>query len=405
MLYLFVFLLFFVLSFRYDYMQAERGRKFWIITTLIILILIAGLRYRIGTDSINYASYFRDQNSLLDLRDSDFDASRFAPGYIYLTSFVKLFTEEFVVVQLIQSIFVNCVIFWFMYKYCRHFFFGMLIFLFYEYYLLLFEQMREGIAVAFFLLAWPAFKEKKWLIWYLLSVVALFFHISAIIMFFLPLLYVPGIKQLFIFGGRTWIVAIGVLIIAIAVQAVFFRYIQMIALTDSMAERAETYESNALSGSILNFGGIISVIIRNILYPVLALYFLQRNHKLAGNYSNRFIPEEGFALMSVYVSIFSIVVAIVSRYNNYFFFFAILMMSDWAFSKIKTERKSLKLRFSYWVILFLPMFAFQFYSSYLANLNKSGTIKNYSLYYPYASYFDQTLDEKREAAFRYRRTL
>lgn len=402
MIYLIIVLVLLALCYRYDYCGVEKGKSGWLVGLLIVFILLAGLRYRIGTDSIAYASYFDTTHPLYDLRDSDFAASRFAPGYIYLTSFIKIFTDEFTVVQLVQAVFVNCVLFWFFKKNCRHIFFALLIFFLFEFYLLLFEQMREGIAVGFFLLGWPAFKEKRWLVWYIFSILALFFHVSAIIMFFLPLLYVPGIRQLFIFGARTWVVALFVLLFAVGVQAVFFKYIQMLSLTDSMAERAETYEGNSLAGSLLNFGGIISVVIRFILFPVLAMFFMQRKRFLSGDFRKEFVPVEAFALLSVYVSVFSIIVAIVSRYNNYFFFFSILVMSQWAFSTIKTERKLLKLRFTYWMVLFLPMFAFQCYSTYYSNINKSGTIKAYVIYYPYASYFDQTIDKKREAAFRYR---
>lgn len=404
MAYLIIFLLLLILSYRYDYCRISRGENFWFYAVLVIFILLAGLRYRVGGDTINYIGYYESTPPITQLKSSDFIDSRFAPGYILISSIGKLFSRDFTIIQILHSAFVNIIFFRFIRLNCKNIFFALLLFFCFQYALLLFEQIRESFAVAIFILAWPTFRDGKWWLWYLASVCAFLFHVSAVMMFFLPLFTLPGIRKLFVFGTRTWIVCILILVVGIAINVSLFKYIQLLALTESIAERAQTYSKDELSGSLFNFGGLISIFFRNIFYPLLAMYFLQQNKKMAeGSYNLSFKKQEFMALMSVYVSIFTIAVAIASRYNNYFFIFAIAMISDWIFGNIRVLGKTLRLQYLYWLMLFIPMFGFQFYSVYLGNVTANGTIKTYSMYYPYYSILNEQIDRKREDGVRYLR--
>ena len=387
--------------YEFDYRSVERGRMFCFLTMLVVFIFLAGFRYRLGQDTVMYVKEYANLHPINLLSSDDFKSTRFAPGFLILTSFFRVFGPDFIVFQVVHSIFVNAVIFWFLYKNSRHLFFSILLFFFYLYFLLLFQQMRESIAVSIFLLAWPAFRDGKWLIWYIASLLAFSFHISAFVMFILPLLYLPGIRQLFVFGIRTWFICAAIMVIAFAIQAVFFKYIELIAFTETMIERVQTYDKNVLGGSLLNINGIVGKFIQYLLYPLVALFFVNKENKNKKNDDEAFRKEQMMTLMSVYIGIFSIFVAIVARYNNYFFIFAILLLSDWIFTKLPIFGKKLRVQFVYWFIFFLPMFGFQFYNTYYSTINKSGTIRGYMVYYPYSSYFDQTIDKKREEAIRY----
>lgn len=406
MIYLVIVLLLIFFAYRYDYCGVKDGRNFCIGLMFVIFVLLAGLRYRIGGDTINYIYYYNQIHPINYLRMSDFTDSRFAPGYLIVTSICKFFTTSFVLVQMVNAIFVNCVLFWFLRRNCQHIFFALLIFFFFLYPLVLFEQIREAFAVGFFLLAWPAFCQRKWWLWYIFALVAISFHVSAFMMFLIPLFTLPGIKQIFIFGRRTWFICIAVWALGVAIQAVFFRYIEMLMFTESMMERAQTYSQSDLGGSVFNINGILSQLIKFIAYPVVAMYFLQREEKFKrGYYPNEFKNVEFMSLMSVYISLFTISVAILDRYNNYFFLFSIILMSDWAFSKIKNGRKNIRIRFAFWIFIFLPLFSFQFYGAYLGKINKSGSLRAYVRYYPYNTYIEEGVDPKREEAYRSMRLL
>ena len=401
MVYLIILILLLFGIYRYDYRNARSGRLIYWIALCFIFACVAGLRYKLGQDTITYINEYNTLRPITRINAEDFERTRFAPGFVVITSVFKQFTGEFTFFQFFHSVIVNGVIFYFFYKHCRHIFFAALVYFFYLYFLLCFQQMREAFAVCIFLLAWPAFRDGRWLWWYVASLFAFMFHISALIMFFLPLISIPGLRQLFIFGGRTWFVCLGIAVLGAAVQAIFFRYIELIAFSASMLEGIETYKNNSLGGSLLNFNGIIGTFFQYILYPLLALYFLQQRKKDNGRDFMRFDKFNAFVLMSVYVTIFSISVTIIARFNNYFFPFAILALSDWIFGYLKMKRDRLRLRLVYWVIIFLPMFCFHISGTYFNNMNRSGTLKTYMVYYPYTSVFDKDMDKKTERAINY----
>lgn len=402
MLYLIIFLLLCFLVYRYDYKRIEEGRLFWLIGITVIFIVLGGLHYRLGYDTVAYERFYDKIPPLDKFKLRDFEKFRYNHGFILLSSFTKLFTDSIVLLNFIQASFVCGVITWFFKQNTRNPFFALLLFFIFLFSLLIFEQVREAIAVGFFLLAWPSFRDRKWLKWYALSLCALAFHTSATLMFVLPVILLPGIRQLFVFGKRTFFLCAFVFAIAFIIQASFYRYIELIALTESSQQLISQYEGTHYLKGNLNIVGIVSQLIRLVLYPFLALYFLNSIHK-SKSVSQDLYKIEVFVLTSIYISIFSVAVPIISRFNNYFFFFSILLMSDWIFSLLRFHGKKVRFKFGFWAFIFLPLFMIQIYSSYWSNINKSGTYKTYMIYYPYTSHLDQEKDETREKIFTYSR--
>ena len=106
----------FFLTYVYDYRQFSRGRIVWLVVVLIVFILLGGLRYRIGTDTVNYIFDYRLVPPLDKLTSSYFSTTRYAVGYVVMTSFFKMFTNDFTAVQLFHAFVVNSVVGWFFYK-------------------------------------------------------------------------------------------------------------------------------------------------------------------------------------------------------------------------------------------------------------------------------------------------
>lgn len=402
MIYIVIMIALLVMSYIYDYRRFPAGQLICFWGMLVIFILVAGLRYRLGNDTIMYMQDYKVLHPISQLGEMDFARSRYAPGYVILTSFFKSISPEFTVFQMFHSILVNSVIFFFIKRHTRHVFFALFLFFIYMYFVLLFQQMRESIAVSIFLLAWPAFRDRKWVWWYVASLVAMTFHVSATMMLFLPVICLPGVRQFFVFGRRTLIIGLGVLLAGLAISTVFFHYIQLMAVTEAMVERAQVYSKSELSGIMLNLNGVFSKFFQSLLYPFMAMLFIGAKKKQQGeDLSPNMKKFEAFAILSLYIGLFSIPIPIMSRYNNYFYLFAIIMISDWAFTVFPWFKRQVKLHYLYWLILFSPMIGFQMYNSYFKSLNKSGTISSYMLYYPYSSYFDQTIDADRERTFKY----
>lgn len=398
MVYLLIFILIFFGVYRYDYCRQEKGKFVYLAIICMLFILVAGLRYRLGQDTLSYLMDYERLRPITNLGPRDFERTRFAPGFVIFTSIFKQFTSDFTYFQVFQAAFVNIILFYFFNKYTKHVFFAILIYFFYEYFIYSFQQMREAMAVCIFLLSWPFFLKGKWLWWYLASFLAFTFHISAIVMFVVPLICLPGIRQLFIFGKRTLIICFVLMVVFALIQSLFFKYIELLAVTDAMVERAQTYSKSDLGGTTLNIAGFISQLIRFIIYPLIALYFIKKRQDAGGG--KVFNKFNAFVLMSIYISLVSFFISILLRYNNYFFPFATILLADWVFSYIPQGHRKIKFKFAYWVLIFLPMFGMQFYN-YLGKINKSGTMKSYMVYYPYRTVFDKTENHDTERTLRY----
>lgn len=374
---------------------------YWLMVCLL-LICIAGLRYRLGTDTTVYMQDYKTLHPISQLHLADFSNSRYQPGYIILTSLAKQISPDFTLFQFMHSLIFNSVVFYFIYKYSRNRFFALLIYFFYLYFIMAFQQLREALAVSVFLLAWPFFRDRKWIWWYLAAILAFNFHVSAGMMFFLPLIALPGIRELFKFGKRTIFVCLGIAVVGFVIQKLFFSYLEILALTDNLTERIQTYGESELGTSTFNFRGVIVFIIQYALYPFVILFLKYKERDQETEQTKKW---NVFVLMSIYVTIFTLFVAIFGRYNNYFFPFVIVFMSNFIFKPFYVNRKKIRLTFVYWMFFFLPMFTIHTYNNYFIGLNRAKTYKAYMFYYPYNSVLDKGKDETREKAMRYMRRL
>lgn len=394
-----------ILCYRYDYCGVKKGRMFWYVVMLIVMICVIGLRYRIGTDSIRYERYYMAMHTLGNLGESDFSKTRFAPLYIILASACRTVTKDFTLLQFVVAIIVNGTVFWFFRQNTKHIFLAVMLYYVFLYLNLNTEVIREALAVSLFLLSWPFFKRGQWLIYYCFVTVAFFFHISALVLAILPLLWLPGVRYFFSFGRRTWLICLILALGSFALQYFFFDFIKVIAFTENMMERAEVYSKHDLASSNLNIIGIMAQLIRTAAYPAAAIFFINREHgKKAVDKDKGLLKEEMMTLMAVYFGLLTLGVDLFARYNNYFMFFSFVTVSNWAFTPqgIRGRRK-IKLSYFYWCMIFVPLIGLQIQGLYLADFNKSGTIKRYMAYYPYSHRFDPKEYPDRENLFRYNR--
>lgn len=402
MIYFIVIILIIFGIYNYDYKKNPHFQLAYWILICIILICIAGFRYRLGGDTPTYMADYKTLHPISQLTGKDFQESRFAPGYIILTSVFKEITPSFYLFQFFHSLIFNGIVFLFFYRYSKHKFVALLIYFFYLYFIMSFQQLREALAVAVFLMAWPAFRDGKWLWWYLASCLAICFHVSASLMFILPAICLPGLRQVFIFGKRTILFCILFFILGYYLQKKFFTYIQLLSISEGINERAKAYDESVFGSSSFNLTGIIVFIIDYALYPFVFLCLYYGKKFIQSNNIN-FDKFIAFVICSFYVTFFTLEINIIGRYNNYFFPFVIVFMSNFIFSNIKIGYRKVRLNFVTWALLLLPLFAIQTYNNYFNRLNKSGTYRTYMYYYPYNSIFNEEKDIDREKTINYMR--
>lgn len=196
MTYLFVIILLLVLSSKYDFNDninpQKKEKAFWFVCA--IFILIAGLRYNIGADTVD--GYAPEYNSFPKFNSSSWLSeisgyARYQPGWFIFESICRLLSPNFVLLQLAHATFINIVYFYFIKKYSKLWFATILIYAVSGYMQLNTEVLRESMAVAFTLLAFDSMVEKKYIRMVVFAILSYLFHVSgimAIIVVFMSLL-------------------------------------------------------------------------------------------------------------------------------------------------------------------------------------------------------------------------
>lgn len=163
------------------------ARKVYLLVILSYMVVLMGIRYRVGMDTIGYMKTFKDSFPLDKIFTVKVFTQRHEPGYLLLCAICKLFSKEFWPVQLIMNLITCGGIFIFLYRNCRNVFMGIFLFLILQWLYFSTEIMRESAAISIFLVNYRNMLEKRWLRYYLFSLLSISFHYSAILIWFLPL--------------------------------------------------------------------------------------------------------------------------------------------------------------------------------------------------------------------------
>ena len=347
-------------------------------SSLVILITIAGLRYRIGMDTINYMYDFDNHTPLL--KEFSFSRIKYEPLWSLLLSLCKSIVNNFVLFQIIHAIFVNTVIFWFIkkytiYKFTATFFYYVCFYIYFNA-----EFLREAFAIGCLLLSYPYFTKEKWVKYYMLAITAVLFHYSALILLIFPLL------KKFRFDTKNFFLFLGVSVLLVGFSEQLIGLLLGLLKMIGISERLEIYLFFKL-----NYKGIIANYILYIFIPAFVIYV-----------NKRLIGQNSFN--DLYIIYFAIVFAIVVfdplfRLKNYMLVFCmvywtnfIYLFSQWQF--VRSLRKV--------VICFLFIFyiTLDFVIYFKDTSEKVNETKFYNRYYPYYSVLSPKKYPPREKLWR-----
>ena len=394
MIYITVIVILLMLSYQYDFLKKTKHKELWYFIMLLVFILIAGFRYRIGVDSIRYERAFRFYPTIDELTTYDFINGPHQPLYMLLSATARLISDEFWVMQMFHSILVNAIIFRFFRLNTKHVFLSILLYFIFYYSAFLFEVMRESCAVCMLLLGWEFLKTKKWLIFTVFICLATLFHISALPLLILPILGFTKIWNHLYVNKYLIAILIVVFIVGSIIQHIFFDYIIQLNLIESVTDKAYSYADTDLADSSLNIFGIIESIIRKIFFPFIGCVILKQQRDLNKNL-------ESMLFICFLFIVLSFNIPLAYRYNNYFYLFAIAIMSDaiytnkiFLFNKYFLRTKSFKV----WFMIIALIAIIQINGTYLIPIGEAN-YKEYMRYYPYANIISKNIDQNREAVF------
>jgi len=385
MIYFIILILFSVLAYIYDINKVRAGKEFMYIIELLILISLAGFRYRVGGDSLAYEDDYQNLPTFSELIKYGFSDLPYQPLWYILNALTKSVSKNFFFFQLIHAIIINSCIFVFINKYCIHRFTFIVFYFIFLYPYFNFEILRESIAVVIFLFAFPLIQEKKYLRYYLLNILSFLFHPSALFLFIVPILY-------FLFKSNTNFLKlffVGIIIILFS-SIIVTTLIDHLPLNMFILAKLEGYTSLEI-----NINGII-VGLFNLL-PVMGILYLLK--KIPINNPNINV------ILSIYfiLTLLSFIVEGSYRLLNYFSIFFYVILTDYIiydigkiYNAIKIYRKGVYKGLQLFILLCIFINKGYYYTRDMSMYNYGEEAYCYNRYIPYNSIFYPTKDYRRE---------
>lgn len=274
----------------------ENKSKRWYIFELICIVLLFGLRYKVGGDSIHYESTYLDYPTLDKylFYDQNFP-DRYAPLWRLFVSICRTISQEFWVLQTIHALLFNSCIFYFFKRYTTRPHFAVLLYTICYIFIYNTETLRASLAIAVFLLSYESLIKKNWGKYVIYCAISYLFHYEAIIMVFFPVISIFANKQMKIKN----------ITLAICISYFFITVIDLYPLLQLMSSYNENlsnyydYYSYA-SGSIYNVNAIIFDAITKVL-PVVLLLLLT---KQSGVEKTFVLMTSCFLVLSIRYSVF-----------------------------------------------------------------------------------------------------
>lgn len=377
MIYFIVAISLILLSIRYDICEKTKGRNECYFVVLMVLILIAGLRWRVGGDTTRYlGTFYNDTPLLWDLTSDDLALGN-KPLWRLLMSFIHTIGGRFFWIQIIESAFVNILLLKYIKKHCQFIFTCVFFYFISQYLLMNTEVMKAAFSIVICLYANDYFLEKRWIKAYMLIVIASLFHPQAIIVAITPLFLYLKINK------TSLLILICSFFVGYAIQYSIGDYLDMLEYMgdDAIGDKLNSYsnsdyvESRSLKWQLWNTYPLI-------IYSIIGVYFFHKRP------TDKLLRLQPFFVMGLIYQIMSLQVYIIYRIADAYKIYVLLFISYMVVSITKEclhVQKQLALFRSF--VLFLPL---------LISLLFNTMIRNRVKYFPYTSVFNREIVAKRE---------
>lgn len=341
----------------------RKGRVLWFVVYAVMSLLI-GLRYKVGGDTYNYNNFFENSSDIYSW--TPINLALFEPGFSYLTSIVKTYSESIYVYQIVIILIFNYLLFRFIRRNTEFKFSALLLIYITIYIYFGTEILRESISVGILLNAYDLIKEKRWLIYTALVVLATSFHSSGLIGIIFP--FVAKLKfKYFLSYFIIW----GLILIFIQAIMTYLSGFEILAKITRYS--THQYVGYLWSSFRLIYFGII---------PLIFLSFFKKR--------NITIEFEGIICFQILLSIGLFIVPIIfQRLINYTILFYLVALVNQTIPsivrRIKLNKKTLVSQFS----IFILIITILAHSSYYIHLDF------YKRWYPYHSILDPVEESSR----------
>lgn len=369
------------------YLTEVKGKRAWTLPgcyiVWLLFVFVAGLRYRVGGDSLYYQDIYPSLPSFGELKNYGLYENGYGPLWYLFCAATKAIDTRFFVMQIVHALIINTAMICFFNKYSRHLFACLLVYYVFYYLYFNMEILRESLAIAVFLFNMKNLINRKWGRYMLGSLVSLGFHLSAIVLFFLPILMKMLQKKHIKLALTILIASIAGLLFILQNMADDLEFLPLILLT-----KMHSYGTREVN----NINGII-----NDLMPFFAywLIYIIHGRLIIGQQA-----EQRTDLLFKAFLLFAFLGGFnegIFRFTNYLTPLAIAYSVDVVYTVAKEKRKQLNLLVS--CLAFLLLFAHKSYYYYKDTSGLADHTRRYELWYPYESVFTQKEHYGRELIF------
>lgn len=389
LIYLVVLFLIIACVFSFDIKGRKKGRLKWERIIVVVLILLAGLRNHVGTDTINYENTFVYNTPVLSdfFKYLSWDELR-EPLWALLMSFCKTVFGSFVALQFIHAFILNVLLLRFFKKNTDKVFTAFLITFLVSWFGLNFEILRQSLCTAIFLNAVLLLNERKFGPYVFLSLLMFGFHNFSIIISVLAPLVLYTRKEIF-YPGLIILFVLIVVFVDETIMNLFFLQAEEFA-TDNMQEKINAYTNYSNYGYIkFNINGLIKLIVLSILFPLSII--LLNGGKSDSNIHNERMRCNSHELLNLFIvmyivfGVFTSKLNILFRFQQYYLPFVIVAATNVIYARYK---KAL-LNLSFW-LLFSVFIVDSVYTLYRPSGEAENSPVPYDTrYFPYTSVFEE----------------
>lgn len=369
---MYIFLLVLFIAFLIISRDRSAGKR----TTLFsftILIIFAGLKYRVGSDALLYQDLYEQYPKLFELDYNYISSSRWGALFICWFSLWHTLFDSFIFYQFLHAVILIYAVYLTIKRYTSLMMPAVVMFYVILYVYMVFDLYREGLAASLFLYALPLLEKKKYLAYYILCLFCFNIHTSSFVCFLVPLLYKFQLYK------YTWKPLAVCFILAFIIPIFFIQLCTYIPI-DSIRILALTYLAKNIDVDIMT--------ISRAFFCITIYYFAIHKNLNRINDKNRLLVN--IAYLSLLIECLDKSVPFIFRLNSYFKIFLIITVSIYIENELKQLwkcndiKKILPVVFSM-VVLCGPKLLDYFKSE--------GT---HNAYFPYVSVFDPQRIYKRE---------
>ncbi len=374
--------------FRYDFYNHCYYRKVYFYFISILLFSLSAFSYRIGVnDVIAYMSEYDLSQPLTHTHFAElFGNFNRRPAWNILIALCKDVCNDYVVYKIIHAFFVNFTIIYFLRCYSSKIFIALLLYFLTFYSIFNFDIMRESLAACCFIWALHYYRQNKWLKYYLWTILATQFHISALFLFFIPILkLIPVTKRLLI-------VSIFLILFCLCVYPYvnnFFMALGALEQMGSFGDKAVGYLSREEYKGVVTLGSIFKSLSLNAIPPFIIMWYYIKEKRIEEYW---LIP---LVIIFVIISILNISTPIFYRFLNYFWIIYVLLITDACDNLLHVNMRVLQRQLVVITLIFLTIYR-PIKVKFLPS-PENPNVPIYTYYYPYYSVFSKYTDRKREA--------